>query len=146
PGTLVEIVAEQLHRKTAELYRNVRAGRDVSDRRLPFLEDVVATVGKAADPNRAAAVIEHNLCIGERAGKAGEFADLRMEQPRIEGEAERREAGKALAEGRVEQQSLWPRGVHAGDSGVAIPRGRMPDAAKAAVAGGDFRLQHRLCA
>lgn len=66
-----------------------------------------------------------------------------MKQPGVEAQAQRREAGKALAEGRVEQQAPRPRRVHAGDIGVGVPGRGVPDAAKAAVAGGDFRFQHR---
>ena len=81
---------------------------------------------------------------GKGAGEIGEFADLRMKQPGVEAQVQRRETGKSLAEGAVEQQALRPRGVHAGDLRIGIPGGRMPDAAEAAVAGGNFRFQHRL--
>jgi hypothetical protein len=36
------------------------------------------------------------------AGEIGQFADLRVKQPGVEALAERREAGKTLAEGRIE--------------------------------------------
>ena len=87
-------------------------------------------------------MIEDDAGIGKSAGEIGEFADLRMEEPGIEGEAERRKMSKPLAKVRIAQQALRPRRIHAGDIGVCIPRRGMPDAAKAAVAGRDLGFEH----
>jgi hypothetical protein len=65
-----------------------------------------------------------------------------MKQPGIETQAQRRETCKALAKGRIEQQALRALGVHAGDIGIRIPGRRMPDAAEAAIAGGDLRFEN----
>ncbi|MHC2433683.1 hypothetical protein ACVMB0_001058 [Bradyrhizobium sp. USDA 4451] len=39
-------------------------------------------------------MVEHDSGVGEGAGEVGELADLRMEQPGVEAEAERRQAGE----------------------------------------------------
>ena len=140
----MKIVAEQAHREPAELDDDVRASGDFLDRGFPPREDFLAPAGIAADADRPAAMIEHDFRVRKGAGEVGEFADLRMKQPGVEAQAQWREAGKALAEGAVEQQPFRPRRIHAGDIGVRIPRRRVPDAAEAAVAGNDLRLQHRL--
>src|SRR5258705_9288032 len=88
-------------------------------------------------------MIEHDFCIRKSASEIGELADLWMKQPRIETQAEPRKTGKALAKGRIEQEAFRTSGVHVGDVRVRIPGGRVPDASEAAVAGRDFRLQHR---
>ncbi len=87
-------------------------------------------------------MIEHDSGVRKGAGEIGEFADLRVKQPGVEAEAERSKAGKALAESTVEQQSLGPRRIHAGDVRIGIPGRRVPYAAEAAVAGDDLGFEH----
>ena len=139
----MKVIAEQAHRKPAELDHDIGAFGDFLDRGLPDRKDLLAPAGVAADADRAAAMVEHDLRVRKGAGKIGEFADLRMKQPALETEVERGETGEPLAECCVEQQALRPRRIHAGDIGIGIPRRGMPDAAEAAVAGDDLRLQHR---
>ena len=84
-----------------------------------------------------------SACPGNALRQRGQVADLRMIQPRIERQAERRQAGEALAErrrryisrgggayGRVHQRRI---GVIGGD---------VADAAEPAAAGADMRFQH----
>src|SRR5579863_10701566 len=89
-------------------------------------------------------MIEDYPGVRKGAGEVGEFADLRMKQPGIETQGQRREAGKTLAERGIEQKALRPRRIHARDIGVGIPGGGMPDAAESAMARGDLRLQRGL--
>ena len=79
-------------------------------------------------------MIEHDPCIRKGAGEIGEFADLRMKQPGIETQTERRQASKTLSESLIEQQALRPGGIHARDIGISVKGGRMPDAAEATLA------------
>src|SRR5262245_55582840 len=140
----MEAEARQHHGEPAELHHDVRAIGDLLDRGLPGLEDLLAAVGITADADDPAAMIEAYLRVRKGAGEIGELAELGEEQPAVVAEPQWREAGKALAEGRIEQKALRPLGVDAGDELVRIPGRGMPDAAEAAVAGGDLRLQHRL--
>ena len=87
-------------------------------------------------------MIEHDPCLRKRTGKIDQFADLRVKQPGIETQAERRETGKALAKRRVKQQAFRARRIHAGDIGIGVPCRGMPDAAKASASGGDFGFQN----
>src|SRR6185312_89275 len=105
----MKIVAEQAHREPAELDDNVFTFGDFLDRGFPHRKDFLAPAGIAADADRATAMIEHDFGVRKGAGEVGEFADLRMKQPRVEAQVQWREAGKALAERAVEQQSLRPR-------------------------------------
>src|SRR5689334_22004912 len=130
----METEAGQHHREPAELDHHVPALGDLLDRGLPGLEDLVAPAGIAADADDAAAMIEADTGVGEGAGEIGEFAELVKEQPGVEAQSKRRKTGKALAEGRIEQQSLWPLGIDAGDVLVGIPWRGVADAAEAAVA------------
>src|SRR5882757_1593738 len=111
----VEIEAEQAHRKPAEFDHDVGAFCELLDRRLPDWKSLLAFSREAADADRAAAMVEHDSGVGKGARKVGQFADLRMKQPGVKTQAERREAGKALAKIRIEQQTLRPRRIHAGD-------------------------------
>src|SRR6185312_11381711 len=113
-------------------------------RSLPGLENLLAPARIAADADDAAAVIEAYFRVREGAGKIGELVKLGEEQPAVIAEAERREAAKTLAKGRIEQQPLRPVRIDAGDILVGIPGRGMTDAAEAAVAGGDLRFQHGL--
>src|SRR6185437_17163761 len=61
----MKVVAEQAHRKPAELDDDVFAFGDFLDRGLPCREDLLAPVGIAADADRAAAMIEHDSGIGK---------------------------------------------------------------------------------
>ena len=110
---------------------------------FPSSKNLVAPARVAAEADRAAAMIEHDPGIGKRTREIGKLADLRVKQPRIETQAQRREAGKALAKRRVEQQAFRARGVDAGHIGVRIPWRGMPDAAEAAVAGDNLCFKNR---
>src|SRR6478735_3181264 len=134
-GPQVIVIAEQAHRKPAEFDDDIGAFGDFLDRGFPDRKDFLAPAGIAASADRAATMIEYDFGVRKGAGEVGEFTYLGMKQPGIEAQAQRREAGKALAKGRVEQKALRPRCIDSGDVGVGIPRGRMPYAAKPAVAG-----------
>src|SRR5262249_61727133 len=116
------------------------------DRRLPGLEDLAAAAGVAADADDAAAVIEADARVREGAREIGELAELVIEQPGVEAQPERCKTGKALAEGRIEQQPLRPFGIDASDALVRIPGRGVADAAEAAVARGRLRFPPPPCA
>ena len=117
----MEVVAEQAHRQTAELHNDIGTFGDLADRRLPGCENFLAPVSILSGARRAAAMVEHDSRIRKRAGEIRELADLRMKQPGIETQAQRRETGKSLAKGGIQQQAFGPRRVHAGDLGIGIP-------------------------
>src|SRR4051812_13733849 len=100
----MKVEAEQPHRQPAELYRHVRAFRGLEDGGFPHRKNLVAPVGIPPKPDRPAAMIEYDFSIRKRAGEIGELADLRMKQPGVKTQAQRREAGKSVAKGRIEQQ------------------------------------------
>src|SRR6202007_2671768 len=105
--------------------------RNSSTRAPPPRKNSLPPPGIAAEADRAAAMVEHDFGVRKGPREIGQFADLRMKQPRIEAQAERREAGKALAKGLVEQQPFRSHRIDAGNLGIGIPRRRVPDAAEA---------------
>src|SRR5215469_14185985 len=92
--TFMKIIAEQSHRKPTELHHDVGAFRGFPYRGLPCGEDFVSAVGIAADADHPAAMVKADSRIREGAGKVNEIAKLRMEQPGIETQTERRKPGK----------------------------------------------------
>src|SRR5947209_6977535 len=99
----MEIMAEQPHREPAELDHHVVTFRYFLDRSLPDRKQFLAAVGIDADADRAAAMIEHDPGVRKGTREIGEFADLRVKQPRVETQAQGSETGKSLAKGRIEQ-------------------------------------------
>src|SRR6516162_1645026 len=94
---------EHSHAEPAELDTDIGAGRELTDPCAPFDEDLVALAGIAAETDRAADMVEHNLCLGEGPGQIDELAELGVVHPRIEAETERSEAGKAFAQAAIHQ-------------------------------------------
>ncbi len=80
---------------------------------------------------------------GKRLRQRRQFVDLRMIQPRIETQVQRRQTGKPLAECRVRHQPGRRRVGRIHQCRIGIPRGDVTDAAEASAAGADMRLQHR---
>ena len=103
-------------------------------------EHLVAPPGVRADPQRPADVVQHDRRLGEGARQRGQLGDLRVVQPGVEGEAERRQLREARAEGGVGEQPgsrRVGRARHRGVPGVAVA-----DAAEAIATGAEMRLQH----
>ena len=107
-------------------------------------EDLVALAGIGADAERPADMVQADARVGKRLRQRGQLVDLRMVQPRVEREVQRRQAGKALAERRVGHQSGRRRIGRVHQRRIGVPGGDVADAAEASAAGADMRLQHRL--
>ena len=78
----------------------------------------------------------------EHLGEIRELVDLGVEEPRVEGEAMRRQAREALPKRRLGQHVRWRRGVRAPDLFARMPRRGVAYAAEAIRARRDVRLQH----
>ncbi len=59
------------------------------DLRAPLGEDLLALLGKGADRERAAYVVQHDLGLGKGAGEVDEVAQLAVEHPCLERKIER---------------------------------------------------------
>src|SRR2546421_5436341 len=102
-GRLFETEAADAHAEPAEFYVDIRPLGERLNRLLPTREDVLALVGIDAD--RPAAVIEHNLRIGERIGEARQRIDLGMVDPGIERIPHPMQHREAFAEFLVRQHA-----------------------------------------
>src|ERR1700674_560942 len=91
PRMPVKIEAADPHPEPAELHADVRAAGERPDGGGPAREHFLPLLRIAPDSERPPDMIEHDRRIGEFLRKRGELVDLRMIEPGIEGEAERRE-------------------------------------------------------
>src|SRR5262249_403525 len=86
-GQLLEAEAAQAHAEAAELDVNVRAGGERLDGCGPARKYLFVLAGIGADSDRAAHVIERNLCLRDGARAVANLVDLGMVEPGVEGEA-----------------------------------------------------------
>jgi hypothetical protein len=89
-------------------------------------------------------VVQDDLGLRERAGQVHQVQQLRLEQPRVEGQPERGELGETPAELLVEQQAWRRQGKLSEDRPIGVPRRHLPDALEPAVPRPDMGLQHLL--
>ena len=139
---LLEAVPADAHAEPAELHVDVRPLRQRLDRFLPDRENLVALV--AVDRDRPAAVIEHDLRVGNRVRERDQLVELRMIHPRIERVAEPCERLHALAEFRVRHHARHRRIAGIAHTRIGVPRRDVADAAEAPAAGAIERGEHRL--
>ena len=138
----MEVETVDPHRHAAELDHDVRALRQFADRRRPPGEHLVAPAAIDADAQRTADMVQADMRVRERARQCGQLIDLRMIQPCIERQVQRRQAGEAFAE-RLVRHQLRRRGVgRVHQHAVGVPGGDVADAAETPAAGADMRLQH----
>ena len=123
---------------------HIGAGRQLADARAPFRENLVAPAGIAAEADRAADMVQHDRGFGKGARQTDELAELGVIHPRIKAEPERGEPGEALAQLWVHQQAFRPNDRRSPGRLVGMRGGDKADAAKAAAAGADHRLQKPL--
>src|SRR5947209_9497484 len=140
----MHIEAEKPHAEPAELYMHIRAARELCDAVLPLGEDLVALAGVRPDADRSADMVEDDRCLRKGARQIDKLAKLHEIHPGVEAEAERVELGKALAHFRVEQEPGGAVDRGAARRLVRVRRGDVADAAEAAAAGEDHRLQYLL--
>ena len=79
---------------------------------------------------------------GKARARSVSSRQLRVVQPGVEAQAQRRQLREAFAKAPVQQQALGRLGVRIADRRAGMPAGGMPDAAKAAARGVNVRLQH----
>src|SRR5260370_591503 len=70
----------------AQLDMHIAAGRPLADPTAPFSEHLVALAGIAAEADRAADMVEHDLRLGKGARQLDQLAELRVIHPRVEAE------------------------------------------------------------
>ena len=88
-------------------------------------------------------MIEHDLRVRERLRQIDQIRQLRLEQPRIEGEPERVQMFEPFAEGGVAIETRRMTVRHqTQDVYIGVVRRAVADAAEAAIAGMDMRAQH----
>ena len=87
---------------------HIGADRQLANAAAPFGEHLVALAGIAAEADRAADMVEYDLCLGNGSWEICELTELRMVHPGIEAEAEWCEAGETFAHMPVRQQPFWP--------------------------------------
>src|SRR6266478_6046605 len=138
---LEEGKACQLHAQPADLDIDIGAGGNLADRGAPLCERLLALAGIWPDRQRSANVIEHDRRVRKGPCQIGDIAELGMEQPRIEAEAQRSQPGKPLAEIAVAVEALGgPRAVDR-EARVAMPSGAVADAFEAAAGDCDMLLK-----
>src|SRR5947207_9007050 len=140
----MHIEAEKPHAEPAELHMHIRAARELRDAVLPLGDDLVALAGVRPDADRSADMVENDRRLREGARQIDKLAELREIHPGVEAETERVELGKALAHFRVEQEPGGAVDRGAARRLVRVRRGNVADAAEAAAAGEDHRLQYLL--
>ncbi len=72
------------HCQPAKLHRDIGTFGKRVDRFAPILEPFVQLALIAGDPQRGAAMVEHDLLVGKGPREIDEVAQLRFEQPGIE--------------------------------------------------------------
>ncbi len=90
------------HRQPAKLHIHIRAGGQRLDVGAPAGEHLVSLIG--ADPERTAEMVQHDLHVRAFARHFGQGLDLRVIDPRFEGQIVRRQPLEAAAEVRVIHQ------------------------------------------
>jgi hypothetical protein len=140
----VHVEPEHLHAEAAQLHMHVGKRRQFLDACAPVGEHLVALALVAAEPDRAADMVEADRGLREGARQLDDIAELRMIDPGIEAEPERRQVREAFAHLAVAQQAHRPDGRGSPRALIRIHRGDVADAAEPAAARHDHRLQHLL--
>ena len=131
-----------LHRDAAELRKDVGAFGQRPDDAPPLGEHLVRLAREGTDAERAAEVIEDNGGLGKCACEIGQGRDLGVIAPALEREPARGEVPEPFAEPGVEVQVRPGLGAMIGHVRTLVPRGALPDAAKASAGRQDLAIQH----
>ena len=136
----VEIEAGRVHPEAAQLDVHVLAGGQPAHALLPLDEHLGAVARVAADAQRPADVVEHHHRVGEGVGEIEELLELRVQQPAVEAQPQRRQLREAAPERGIEQQA--GRRVGAGGlDAVRMPGRAVAHALEAPAGHGDVRLE-----
>ena len=102
---LVEAEAAQAHAKAAKLDVDIGTGASALIDAVHAGKHFSVLTGIGTDADRAAHMIEDDRRFWKGAREIGQFVNLRMVEPGVEGEAESAEDGEPFAEGFVAQQA-----------------------------------------
>ena len=135
--------AVDLHVDAAEFGDDVRAPCELGDRDAPVGVHLIRLPCVAADADRSAKVVQNQRGVGESACQCGGFGDLVVVAPQLEAQLARRKMSEAGAEvlaliearARIQAPALHGR--------VGVPGRDMANAAEAAAAGLEVRIQDR---
>src|SRR5262245_6292886 len=141
---LVEAEAAHAHAEAAEFDVDIAACGQRLDRGKPVGKYLPVPAGISANANGSTVVIENDPGLGEGARQVGEFADLRVVKPSVEGKAEPLEYGEAVAKVLVAQEARRRIIGRAGHAGILVPGGDVADSAETVTAGADVSHQHGL--
>ena len=86
-------------------------------------------------------MVEHDRCLREGARQIRYIAQLRMKQPRVEGEAERGEPGEPFAEITVAVEALRGAGTVDRKTRILVPGRAVADAFEPAARNRDVLLE-----
>ena len=134
-----------IHAQPAQLHHHVGAACQFLQIGFPGREHRVGLAGIGTDTQRAAAVIEDHHGLRYGTGQRCDLLQLRMILPGLIGQAERAKLRYTLAVIRLTVQALRRVGVAVAHIRTGVPAARVADAAKAAIAGSDVRLEHGPC-
>src|ERR1700730_17734304 len=112
----------------AELHVSIGEAGDLADTVAPFRKCLLAFARVGADRERAADMVEHDGRLREGARLIRNIAQLRMEQPRVEGEPERGEPGEPFAEITVAVEPLRGAGAIDRKARILVPGRAIADA------------------
>src|SRR3984893_765649 len=141
---LEEGKAGELHAQPSDLDVDIRAGSNLADGGAPLGECLLALAGVGSDRQRPAHMIEHDRRLRKSAGQIDNVAELGVEQPCVEPQAERGEAGEPLAEIAVAVEALGgPRAVDR-EARVGVPSGTVAISFLASAGDGDMLLENPL--
>jgi hypothetical protein len=139
----VERRSGERHAEPADLDQRIGSRRQPRHAVAPQREGLGRAGAVIADAEQPADMVEDDRRVGKGGGEVGELADLRMEDPGVERQAERCEPRESSAEAGVGEQARRRPARPIVEQRIVVPIGRLADAAEAALAGVDMRLQDR---
>src|SRR6202040_3395508 len=113
--------ARPTHRKRPQFYVDILMRRERGHARAPLDENFIDATRIGAAEDRAAEMIQDDRRVRELRREIGHLAQLRMVNPRVEGEAEACEALVSLAELRLSEHLRKRNGFV--NALIRIPRG-----------------------
>ncbi len=130
------------HADAADFHDDIRAGGQIRDIDTPLLEDRTSLPGVGPGAENAAEVIEHKGAFRHGTRERGEFGNLAVIQPRVEGEPERAKPLYAAAKGVGGHEVVGWFGVCAANLFAWVECRCVANPAKAAPPGSDVCFEY----